>query len=581
MADLYKTIPELFHFIRDKSVRPDLLNYRRDNSWVNISSAEFVEETEKLAAGLCLLGVQSGDHIGIIAPSSPFWVMADIAISLSGGITVPIFNRISPENLEFEIKDADIKIMIIGDEKEFEPVRVNGKKIEKIITIGFKKDDPAAMTFEDLLKTGYASFSRKFLNPGQNDLFTIIYTSGSMGVPKGVMLSHCNIISQVRAASDVFSLDSECDRAISTLPLAHIFERMVIYFYLSKGLPVYFADDLNKIGELMREVKPTVMTVVPRLLERVYEKMKNAVIESRGLKRVIGLAAFERAETRNPEKSTINLLDTVYKKLVYSKLYDAMGGSFRFVISGAAALPLEIGCFFNNIGITIYEGYGLTEASPVIAANSLENHRLGTVGLPLPSVKVKIAQDGEILAGGPNIMMGYLNNIKETEAAIDGDGFLHTGDLGMIDNDGYLKITGRKKELFKKSTGEYVPPLPIESALKKLSIVDTAVVIADKRKFVSCLIFPNFNNVNKLKDESGFSEFSTDAFLDSDFVRDMIQNFISKMNSHLHHTEEVQKFTIIKASLSIETGELTPTLKIRREAIEKKFKKEIDAMYSV
>ncbi len=578
----YNTLPELFYFIKETHVRPDLLNYRKDDSWINISTEEFVKKTENLALGLKELGVHKGDHIGLIAPSSPFWVMSDLAITLAGGVTVPIFNRISPENLEFELRDSAIKTIVIGDEKEYEPVRSAGKKLKKIVTIGFNKKDSIAVTFDDVVNSGSKASRQKegFANPGEDDLFTIIYTSGSMGIPKGVMLTHRNIISQVKAAAQVFSMEAGEDRALTSLPLAHIFERMVIYFYFSRGLPVYFVDDLNKIGDLVRDVKPTLMTVVPRLLEKIYEKMKSTALESRGLKKAIAMAAFARAETRDAESSSRNVLDFIYKKLVYSRLYEALGGNFRFVISGAAPMPYDIGRFFINIGLTIYEGYGLTEASPVIAANSVENHKLGTVGMPFPSVTVKIAGDGEILARGPNVMMGYLNNREETEKSLDKDGFLHTGDLGAFDEKGYLKIVGRKKELFKKSTGEYVPPIPIESALLKLDLVDTAVVIADNRKFVSCLIFPNIEKVKKLQKENGFAGSSTEEFLDSEIIRKKVRDFIEKMNTHLHHTEEVQKFTIIKSPISIETGELTPTLKIRREIIERKYKKEIDAMYS-
>ncbi len=582
----YKTLPELLYFIKENRQRPDLLNYRRDNSWKALSTLEFVREAENFALGLSSLGVKKGEFVGLIAASSPFWVISDLAITLIGGVTVPIFNRISPENLEFEIEDSRINLVIIGDSKEYEPVRMYGGRVKKIVTLGFKKDDKTAVAFEDVLTAGTRMrekdpgiTSKLFAKPDENALFTVIYTSGSMGRPKGVMLNHRNIITQIEAAAQIFSMHTEQDRAVSSLPLAHIFERMVIYFYLSRGIPVYFVDDLNNIGALVRDVRPTIMTVVPRLLEKIHEKMKSSAAEYKGIKKAIAMAAFRRAETRDIfDRPTF--MDFVFKRLVYSKLFEALGGNFRYVISGAAALPYDIGRFFINIGLTIYEGYGMTEASPVIAANNLKYHKLGTVGQPYPSVTVKIAPDGEILAKGPNVMMGYLNNKEETAKTIDGEGFLHTGDLGEIDSEGYLVIKGRKKELFKKSTGEYVPPVPIESALRKLNIVDNAVVIAEGRKFVACLIFPNFEEAEKLKNSNGLSGMTMDEFLESSFINKMIDDHIHEMNRHLHHTEEVQRFRIIKKPISIETGELTPTMKMRREIIETRFKKEIDEMYA-
>lgn len=576
----YATIPELMYHIGKNLNLPAIFYHRVNGSWARVSTDEFVNTVNNLSNGLRKLGVKRGDKVGIISNPSPFWVMADFAIILSGCITVPIFRRISPENLGFEIEDSKLDVIFIGDENEYEPVMLCGKRISKVITIGFKRDDPLSVTFDEVAAMGMKTDTRESPVPGiaPDDIFTIIYTSGSMGIPKGVELTHRNIISQIRDAAICFDLRRPEDRALSSLPLSHIFERMVMYFYISTGIPVYFVDDLNNIGKLISEVRPTIMTAVPRLLEKMLSRIRETSAESGGIRKIIALSALDRAESKDPTASG-SPLDLIYDLLVYSKIRKALGGKFRYVISGAASLPENVGKFFANIGVPLYEGYGMTEASPVISCNRKAKNKPGTVGVPFPSVSVKISDEGEILAHGPNVMKGYHNNKEETEKAIDGEGYLHTGDLGRFDGEGFLIITGRKKELFKKSTGEYVPPIPIEQALSKLDIVDMAVVIADKRRFVSCLIFPDMEKTDRIRREQGFDRMTTEEFLESEFMRKKISDYIHEMNRHLHHTEEVQKFKIIKKPISIETGEITPTYKIRRGIIEEKFRNEIEEMY--
>jgi long-chain acyl-CoA synthetase len=581
-----KTIPALFDYIERCSARPDLLSYHTPGSWTAISTEEFAEAVRSAAAGLLQLGVKTGENIGIISNSSPLWVMADFAIQLAGCITVPIFRRISPENLEFEIKDSGLRTVFIGDPNEVEPVkRCGGRKIKTIVTMGFTVDERSVVSFEDLKARGASFLAAHPVGswPGAraagDDPATVIYTSGSTGVPKGVLLTHRNLISQILAASRVFPLYKK-DKALTSLPLSHIFERMVMYFYLFKGVAVHFVDDLQNIGALVREVRPTIMTTVPRLLEKIYAKMRNTIEEERGIRRRIGLAALKRAEEKNVDTPYSGLRDFVYKRLVYSRLNNALGGAFRYVISGSAPLAQYLGRFFINIGLPLYEGYGLTEASPVLAANFPGNRKLGSVGRAFPGVSLRIdPRDHEILARGPNIMLGYRNNPAETAAALGSDGYLHTGDMGRIDARGFLTITGRKKELLKKSTGEYVAPVPIEQALQKLDIVDSALVIAESRKFVSCLIFPDMEAVKELRKRSGNGSVSTEEFLAGNLVRAKIKTHIDEVNKHVHHSEEILKFTIITAPISVEGGELTPTMKIRRFVIEEKFKEQIEAMY--
>lgn len=581
-----KTIPGLFDYIERCNARPDLLSYHPPGSWTAISTEEFAEAVRSAAAGLLQLGVKTGENIGIISNSSPLWVMADFAIQLAGCITVPIFRRISPDNLEFEIKDSGLRTVFIGDPNEVEPVkRCGGRKIKTIVTMGFTVDDRSVVSFEDL-KAGGASFlaahpvgSWPGARATGDDLATVIYTSGSTGVPKGVLLTHRNLISQVLAANRVFPLYKK-DKALTSLPLSHIFERMVMYYYLFNGVAVYFVDDLKNIGAIVREVRPTIMTTVPRLLEKIYAKMKSTIEEERGLKRRIGLAALHRAENKDENKPYKGFRDFIYRRLVYNKLNKALGGAFRYVISGSAPLAPYLGRFFLNIGLPLYEGYGLTEASPVLAANYSGHRKLGSVGRPFPAVMLKIAErDSEILAKGPNVMKGYRNNPRETAAALDDEGYLHTGDLGRLDEEGYLFITGRKKELLKKSTGEYVAPVPIEQALEKLDIVDAAVIIAEGRKFVSCLIFPDMEAVKELQEKSGNTRISAEAFLAGDLVHDKIRRHIDEVNKHVHHSEEILEFKIISHPISVESGELTPTMKIRRFVIKEEFKNEIEKMY--
>jgi long-chain acyl-CoA synthetase len=329
----------------------------------------------------------------------------------------------------------------------------------------------------------------------------------------------------------------------------------------------------------MREISPTIMTLVPRLLEKVYAKMNANVEQSHGLKKKLASMAFKRATRRDPEKDCRGLMDRLYDRLVYSKLRAALGGKLTRAISGSAPLNADLTRFFINIGLPIYEGYGLTESSPVLSANYPGNNKIGTVGKAFPSSKIKISDKGEILAQGPNIMRGYNKNRRETEKAIDSDGWLYTGDKGLIDQEGYLTITGRLKEMFKTSGGKYVSPVPIEQALTMHEMVDLALVIAEGKKFVSCLLFPDLENLDNYKNVKGYGHMQNEEFLESDFFINEMNGLIDSINENLNHWEQVRKFTVINTTLSIDSGELTPSMKIRRHVIEEKYRDKIEKMY--
>lgn len=580
----FTTLPGLLRQVNQRYPGSVGMNYRQEEEWVPLTFREIYETVRNLALALRDLGLE-GSPVGIVAPPSPFWVIADLAVLSSGNHTVPIFKRISPASMSFETEDSGIEYIFVGMESELEMVRNHGKGIEKIIPLQIEASGEDILDYQDLLRRGAEKaeedpdlFGHMLDAVDPEELATIIYTSGSTGQPKGVELTHRNIVTQIHAAGDRFPLDPETDMALSSLPLAHIFERMVMYYYLSTGSPVYFVDDLEKIGDLIRDVRPTIMTVVPRLLEKVYDKMREGASEKSGLRGRLARGGFERAASKPVDEESSGFKDWLYRKMVFPQFLDALGGRFRLIISGAAPLPVEVGQFFLNVGFPIFEGYGLTEASPVIAANYPGHNRLGTVGPLYPGVEVKIAEDGEVLARGPNIMRGYHNRPDATAETIDEEGFLHTGDLGSLD-EGYLTITGRKKELFKKSTGEYVAPVPIEQKLGMCTCIDMAMVVAEQRKFVTAVVFPDFDQTDRLQNELSMQGLSREEFLESDEFREEIRKCLDETNRDLHHTEEVQKFTVIPKAPTVESGELTPTMKIKRRVIEEKYREEIERLY--
>ncbi|MFP4565870.1 MAG: AMP-dependent synthetase/ligase [Spirochaetaceae bacterium] len=580
----YKTLPALLRFAARTYDQQVQFAFPHNGGWVTYSTGEFYERVKHLALGLVETGVKPGESVGLIAPSSPEWVMIDLAIQIAGGITVPIFTRISPESFTHEIRDSGMKLLLVGEPEEIPMAMEHGNGLARIITFAYAGEHPE---FEELFRLGETRaqaepelFESLIDRVGENDLATIIYTSGSTGLPKGVELTQRNIVSQIHDTHQFFHSDPSSDLCLSVLPLAHIFERMVMYFYLSSGLPVYFVSDPKRIGEFIREVRPTIMTVVPRILEKVFIKMNDRIEEYTGLKRKLVTAAMERAKSKPAESSAFRPTDTIYNKLVYTKLREGLGGRLRYTICGSAKMRPDIGRFFWNIGIPVYEGYGLTEASPVIAANAPGRWKLGTVGTVYPSVEVKISEEGEVLAKGPNVMQGYHNNEEATSATVDPDGWLHTGDLGSVDEQGYLSITGRRKELFKKSTGEYVPPGPIERDLTDFPVVDTAVIFADNRTYVTALLFPDMEKLKAFKEQHGFGNMADAEFLQSRYLREQIRKHIDEINPHHHHCEWVTDFHVMHKEASVDDGELTPTLKVRRFNIEKMYSDIIENMYA-
>lgn len=577
MKDI-ETVLDLISFQAKNFNNPTVLNFKENGQFLSFSNQTFLDKAFYFACGLCELGFVKGSTMANFSYQNPIWLIADFGALLAGGITVPIFNNISTENLQHEIADSNVAY-VFTDEEDF--LTHAASLTVQTITYGFAKE--GVISFDDVIALGEkAALDQKyqlasFLEAVKaDDLATIIYTSGSTGKPKGVELTHRNLISQIKATQRCFPLKGH-DVTLSFLPLAHIFERMVMMYYLTQGISIFFADDVKNLGALLKEIRPSFMTVVPRVLEKVFLGIRDGVNDARGIKGILAKKALKRALHKDPE-SKKNLLDYLYDALIYKKFRQALGGNIRMIVCGGAALSEDLELFYKNIGLTIFCGYGLTEASPVLAANSPLASKIGTVGKAFPGVTLKIAPDGELWGKGEGIMRGY-HNLKEETAKVLEDGWLKTGDLAQIDANGFIRIVGRKKELFKSANGKYVCPVPIEQKLvQQLGFLTGAVVVAEGRKFTSALLFPDFEALQKLKARKGFSGLDED-FLQSQELLGFVQSTIDEINKDADHWEQVQKFFIDLKAISIESGEITPSMKLKRSVLEERNRGVIDAFY--
>ena len=569
------TFATLYTHIKELPENLTFLNHIDSNEWKTYSKTDFINIVHYLTLAFEAEGWR-GKQIALVIAPSAHWIMIDYALMLSGAVSVPLFTNISTRNLRFQINDSDIHTAFVESEKQTELLKEidnsltcidihNSRAYRKFIEKGKTIEKASPLKFQEILGKVIP-----------NDTISIVYTSGTSGLPKGVELSHFNLISQILDTGAKYKFDANRDKALSFLPLAHIFERMVMHFYLSTGMSIYYADDVQNVGKLLREVKPTIMTVVPRLLEKVYFKMYNKAMEGNLIKQAIVKLAFYRANHKDPTTSQ-TWLENKLDKLVYSKLRTSLGGNLRMMISGGAALSSELYRFFWNIGIPPYQGYGLTEASPVICANAPNENKVGTCGKHFIHTEVKLSEEKELLARGPGIMKGYHNNPKATKESIDEQGWLHTGDLASIDNEGYITITGRKKELAKTSTGEYISLEYMEQELKKSGWFEHLLIIGDKRPFVVALLALDETQLQAYTAKNKFK--NREEALESKALKKRIQGFITKLNKQLNHWERIRYFHLIKRALTIENGELTPSMKLSRVNVEKHFKNEIMQMY--
>ncbi len=576
----FSTLSQILSFQATSFNNPNAFNFKENGRWISFSNQEFLEKTFHFACGLKEIGFQQKQSFAICSYQNPIWLMVDLGSILAGAVTIPIFNNVSQENLFFEISDANVQYLFTDNSEIFSQIKNYNPEI-KIITYGISQEN--SISFESLILLGKKAVAEKkytieeFLKLNQTqDLATIIYTSGSTGRPKGVELTHQNLVSQIHDTAVFFPLSKQ-DVVISFLPLAHIFERMVVMFYITQGVSIYFVDDVKNVGSFLREIHPTLMTTVPRVMEKVFSRIKEGVDSANFIKKFLGQKALKRALIKDLEVSK-NICDKIYDLLIYKKFRAALGGNMRMMICGGAALSQDMERFYRNIGINLFCGYGMTESSPVITANNPKDYRFGTVGKVFPSVMVKIANDGELLASGPNIMRGYHNDLKKTAEVIE-NGWLKTGDLAAMDADGFVKIIGRKKEVFKNANGKYVCPVPLEQKLaRSLEFLIGAVVIAEGKKFTSVLLFPDFEILAKFKKKFAFLG-SDEEFLASEILQRFVQKNIDKLNQNLDHWEQIQKFHVALESISIESGDITPSMKLKRNTLEEKYKKVVEEFY--
>jgi len=558
-------------------------------AWREYNFSATVAKINSVALGLLNLGIKKDDKIALISNSRCEWNFIDLGIQQVGAINVPVYPTISSAEFKFIFEDAEINLCFVEDEELFNkvfPLLEQVVSLKDIYTI-----DPVegASNWSEILVDPTNSDLEQ-LNQIRNeiqseDLATIIYTSGTTGNPKGVMLSHFNICSNVEAISKVLPIMSG-SKALSFLPLCHIFERTISYTYLANDVSIYYAENLESIGDNLRELGPQYFTTVPRLLEKVYEKIMEKGRALTGIKKALfywSLELGKRFELNKYQGPIYNLQLSFARKLIFSKWHEALGGNVLGIVTGAAAFQPKLAKIFSAAGIPIVEGYGLTETSPVLTSNRLqiEDRRIGTVGPPLPGVDIKIAEDGEILAKGPNIMMGYYNRQDLTDEVIDDDGWFHTGDIGEFVEGRFLKITDRKKELFKTSGGKYVAPQQVENKYKESPFIEQVMVVGNNRRFVSALIVPSLAYLNDYCSHKSWEFDNIEEMIRDDQIIEKIQREIETLNPEINRVEQIKKFKLLSREWTAGDGELTPTTKLKRRVIEEKFAAEIEEMYEL
>jgi len=571
---------------------PDILAGKEDGKWRTFSTTEVAETIEKLSTGLLRAGVYSGDRtvegidkIAVVSKNRPEWIMLDLAVQRAGAVLAPIYPTISVNELEFILNDSQVKIIFVNDEELFHKVLSIKDRVPSLREIFTFEHVVHARHWKELLCKPTPEETEKLAAIRQGisakDLATIIYTSGTTGVPKGVMLSHDNIISNVKSCQPC--LPQGKIRALSFLPLNHIYERMLTYLYLYNGSSIYYAESMDTIGENLKEVKPQMFVTVPRLLEKVYDRIMNTGGKLTGIKKKLFFWAHDLAARYEINKSMggwYNFQLSLANKLIFSKWREALGNNIQCIASGGAACQVRLIRIFTAARIPIMEGYGLTETSPVISVNRLqvEDRHFGTVGPLIPGVEVRIAEDGEILAKGPNVMMGYYKHPDLTAETITGDWF-HTGDIGEIVDGRFLKITDRKKELFKTSGGKYVAPLAIESKLTESPYIEQIMVVGPERKFVGALIVPAYPRLKEWAGQHGVAATTNEELIRDPKIIAFYKEVVESYNKYFSHTEQVKRFELLPAEWSVATGEMTPKLSLRRKVVAEKFHSAIEKIY--
>jgi len=567
----YPTIPAIVAHGLDKN-QDIACSTKRGGEWIATSAAAFQKQTSDFARGLYALGMRKGDRIALHAENSTEWLIVDQAALSLGAVTVPIYTTQPGDQIRYIVDNAGARLYIVSTQALFDACPPDLKTVpslEYVIGIFGPFGD---LSYADVLARGQGALD--FVPPEvtSDDLATLVYTSGTTGVPKGVMLSHGNITSNMLAVAECLPFTPPIT-ALSYLPLSHCFERIASIAYLYLGCPIYFVEDFLEIKDDIQTVRPHHMTTVPRLLEKVHAGLNQLAKSTKGLKGALLRWAMRLAEAYDVEAGKGPAGHGLAEKLVYKKIRENFGGNLRYFTSGGAALSPAIQAFFNGLGIMCGQGYGLTETSPVITCYTRDNIRPRSVGTCIRDVEVKIADDGEILARGPNIMQGYYKMPEKTAAVITKDGWFHTGDIGHLDSDGHLYITDRKKQLFKLSTGKYIAPTPIEISLCNSPLIEQAVVLGPGRRYCSALITVDAAALAK---ETGPAD--SDSIHPKVIAR--IQAIVDGVNESLPPWEQVKKFCILEAPFSIEAGELTPTMKVKRTVVQEKYHEQIERLYA-
>ena len=589
------TLGELFYHSVDSFKKPEHLRYKREGAWHSISSEELRQAVEELSMGLRSLGLDAGDTVAILSENRPEWALADLAALCAGAASAPIYATLTPAQVLYILNDSRSKVAFASSEtqaKKILAVRAQAPHLRHVVLMD-EGTLEGTLGLAEVRDKGRPLLEKE--NPVRKrvseakpeDLATLIYTSGTTGDPKGVMLTHSNLVSNVLAARQVFAVMGSDDVCLSFLPLCHVFERMAGYYLmLYVGATITYAESVEKVPENMLEVRPHLMFSVPRLYEKIYARINEKVANDPPARQRIfrwalgvGRQAFKHRTDRTQPGLGLRLKLALADALVFSKIKARTGGRLKLFVSGGAPLAREIAEFFGAAGLTILEGYGLTETSPVIAVNRMDWLKPGSVGLPLEGVEVKIAADGEILTRGPHIMKGYFNKPEATAEAIDTDGWFHTGDVGVLDPDGFLIITDRKKDILVTSGGKNIAPQPIENRLKTNRYVTEVVMVGNKRNYPAALVVPNFEMLEKWAKEKGVAYSGREDLVGKPEVTLHYKALIDELSAELAQFERIKRVAVLPREFSIETGELTPTLKVKRRVIEEKYKSQIDRLY--